>query len=421
MDKKTIGSFIAVLRKANGMTQQELADQLHVSNKSVSRWERDETAPDLSLIPVIAELFGVSTDELLQGTRIAEQPGSRILVKNQKQIETLLRRSINKYQSKSIVAALLAIIALISCLISIYSFHQIVIGIGIIAVFCVVSFAYQVVSFIHVHTALSSFDFEIPQVKQTILKTWNYLLWIVYLNIFAAGSVIPLWVYYKNNMAVMDSGTWFKWLIVAIGISFVVCFFISIFASKNIIKKENLEKDYLEVNKRITKLKLISFGIAAIMITTTGLFHNFYPWNSGLAGGTHFNTFEEFKEYAETPVSVDENGEIVEYYDPNSKKVTHYNKEDEVHWLDTYLGDSSGNIYKFTLRNMDVSAWDYDKNAMSSFIVWSRKDTIANSESVFLRNNIFLAAYLVEVILMFIVYYQKRFNLYKQHIRMSHQ
>ena len=53
MDKKTIGGFIAVLRKANGMTQKDLAEKLNVSDKSVSRWERDDGAPDLSLIPVI--------------------------------------------------------------------------------------------------------------------------------------------------------------------------------------------------------------------------------------------------------------------------------------------------------------------------------------------------------------------------------
>lgn len=67
MERKSIGSFIAALRRANGMTQQELADRLNVSNKAVSRWERDETMPDLTLIPCIAEIFGVTCDEILRG------------------------------------------------------------------------------------------------------------------------------------------------------------------------------------------------------------------------------------------------------------------------------------------------------------------------------------------------------------------
>ncbi|MEG1894572.1 MAG: helix-turn-helix transcriptional regulator [Clostridia bacterium] len=53
-----MGSFIAALRKANGLTQKDLAERLHVSDKSISRWEREEGAPDLSLIPVLAEIFG---------------------------------------------------------------------------------------------------------------------------------------------------------------------------------------------------------------------------------------------------------------------------------------------------------------------------------------------------------------------------
>ena len=71
MEKKTIGKFIAVLRKANGMTQQDLGEKLFVSDKTVSRWERDECNPDLSLIPAIAEIFGITTDELLRGERNA--------------------------------------------------------------------------------------------------------------------------------------------------------------------------------------------------------------------------------------------------------------------------------------------------------------------------------------------------------------
>ncbi|MEG0306261.1 MAG: helix-turn-helix transcriptional regulator, partial [Oscillospiraceae bacterium] len=66
MERKSIGSFIAVLRKANGLTQKDLAEKLNVSDKSVSRWERDDGAPDLSLVPVIAEIFGVTCDELLR-------------------------------------------------------------------------------------------------------------------------------------------------------------------------------------------------------------------------------------------------------------------------------------------------------------------------------------------------------------------
>ena len=55
------------------MTQRDLTDKLNVSDKTVSRWERDINAPDLSLLPIIADLFDVTCDELLRGERVTEQ------------------------------------------------------------------------------------------------------------------------------------------------------------------------------------------------------------------------------------------------------------------------------------------------------------------------------------------------------------
>ena len=69
MEKKTLGSFLSALRRAQGLTQQDVADRLAVSNKAVSRWERDEAMPDITLLPSIADLFGVTVDELLRGER----------------------------------------------------------------------------------------------------------------------------------------------------------------------------------------------------------------------------------------------------------------------------------------------------------------------------------------------------------------
>lgn len=67
--EKTIGKFICELRKAKGMTQKDLAELLNVSDKTVSRWERDESVPDLALLPVLAEIFDVSMDELILGEK----------------------------------------------------------------------------------------------------------------------------------------------------------------------------------------------------------------------------------------------------------------------------------------------------------------------------------------------------------------
>ena len=60
MEKKTMGSFMAALRKANGLTQQQVADKLNVSNKTISKWECNEGYPEITMLPVIAELYSVS-------------------------------------------------------------------------------------------------------------------------------------------------------------------------------------------------------------------------------------------------------------------------------------------------------------------------------------------------------------------------
>lgn len=66
MEKQTLGANIAALRKECGMTQLELADKMGVTDKAVSKWERDLSCPDVNTIPKLAELFGVSVDELMQ-------------------------------------------------------------------------------------------------------------------------------------------------------------------------------------------------------------------------------------------------------------------------------------------------------------------------------------------------------------------
>jgi transcriptional regulator with XRE-family HTH domain len=69
MDSKNIGNIISKLRKKNGMTQCELARQLSVTDKAVSRWENGQGFPDITIFPRLAELFGVSIDYLMLGDK----------------------------------------------------------------------------------------------------------------------------------------------------------------------------------------------------------------------------------------------------------------------------------------------------------------------------------------------------------------
>ena len=69
MDNIRFGSFVAQLRKERGLTQKELAQRLHVTDKAVSKWETGRGFPDLKLLEPLAQALDVSLVELLQGTR----------------------------------------------------------------------------------------------------------------------------------------------------------------------------------------------------------------------------------------------------------------------------------------------------------------------------------------------------------------
>ncbi len=73
MDSVKIGRFLAALRKDKGYTQQNVADMLNISNKTVSRWEQGAGYPEVTIIPALAEIYGVTTDELLAGEARAKE------------------------------------------------------------------------------------------------------------------------------------------------------------------------------------------------------------------------------------------------------------------------------------------------------------------------------------------------------------
>lgn len=64
---ETIGSRICKYRKEKGMTQEELANHLGVSSQAVSKWENDISCPDISLLPQLAQVLGITTDTILSG------------------------------------------------------------------------------------------------------------------------------------------------------------------------------------------------------------------------------------------------------------------------------------------------------------------------------------------------------------------
>ena len=70
MDQIKIGKFILACRKEKGLTQEQLAEKLGVTNKSISRWENGNTMPDYSLLKGLCSELNISVNELLSGEKI---------------------------------------------------------------------------------------------------------------------------------------------------------------------------------------------------------------------------------------------------------------------------------------------------------------------------------------------------------------
>lgn len=76
MKEKTMADMIAGRRKALGMTQKELAEKMHITDKAVSKWERGLACPDTASIPRLAEILEISVEELMTA-KPEQQPGHK--------------------------------------------------------------------------------------------------------------------------------------------------------------------------------------------------------------------------------------------------------------------------------------------------------------------------------------------------------
>ena len=117
MDLDKIGKFIALNRKNKGLTQEQLAEKLGVTNKTVSRWETGKYMPDLSLLKPLSEELGITLNELLSGEKIEEQ---KIVENTEKNIINTIDYSSKKVENEhkkiSIILMILGAIISISAL-----------------------------------------------------------------------------------------------------------------------------------------------------------------------------------------------------------------------------------------------------------------------------------------------------------------
>lgn len=88
----TLGKRIAALRRKKGLKQDDLAQMLEVSPQAVSKWENDQTCPDISLLPKLAKILDVSVDELLSGKQELQPVVTLVPEEQRKDIKDMMLR-----------------------------------------------------------------------------------------------------------------------------------------------------------------------------------------------------------------------------------------------------------------------------------------------------------------------------------------
>ena len=107
MDQIAIGKFIAKKRKEKNFTQEQLAERLGVSNKTVSKWETGKCMPDYSVVKILCEELEITVAELLDGEAAEERS---VRAYDDEQIMDLLKRTQDLDKQKNLLYGVLLIV-----------------------------------------------------------------------------------------------------------------------------------------------------------------------------------------------------------------------------------------------------------------------------------------------------------------------
>lgn len=112
MNQEKIGKFIVECRKEKNLTQEQLAEKLGLSSKSISRWENGRTIPDYTIIEELTEIFDISVNEFFYGEKISKDEIESISEEN-------LRRMFRDMYGKSLKKKYMILIGIIGGLLGI--------------------------------------------------------------------------------------------------------------------------------------------------------------------------------------------------------------------------------------------------------------------------------------------------------------
>ncbi len=313
MEKKTIGKFISALRKANGITQKELGEKLFVSDKTVSRWECDECTPELSLIPSIAEIFGITTDELLRGERnnpereaASEDVATKQKTKSDRQFKLMLDLKMRKYKNLTLISIGITIFGFIAALIADVGFSKGLIAFCLATAFCVASEICQICFAINARITPDEDDDtytdKIQAANTSVIKT---AIVVSFVNVLLFAFCLPLVTLINGANYGLLFAWWLGYGLLFSVIALVACYILyALFIRKILIEKglialtENQTEKTKRNNKLLVKTILIAVTIALAFGVCIGVW-NIIGWKTFLKEHT-FDNCNDFKTFMES-------------------------------------------------------------------------------------------------------------------------
>ena len=408
MEKKTIGSFIAALRKANGLTQKELAEKLNVSDKAVSRWERDECYPDLTMIPALAEIFGVSCDELLNGGRInSEERQPRQEQKTAKQIDFLINRVRASFAVHSAGIYALSALGLLAALVCNTVFDRAYLGFFLACVFYVGGLMWLTMKLIASFSALV-YETESPlldRMKEKIVRGAAGNLTGVLIMFSAA---LPLIVVVNSPYYGLDISDWARYGLVFAGIAAVIGLIIcaavpQICTARGVYVPEDM-------TVKADKLRLKSALILVAVLVVTAAVQIALNYDTRLfADSTSFDNVDDFVTFMETKQTSggynDAPATAVEYDAPayDSRQW----REQHTHSIEAPDGSV---VCTYIQRNENVASMSFtwvENELVSIKVITSDQLRVAWQRQT-LMNEAFIAVYIVEAAVCLIVFLSKK-------------
>lgn len=357
MNEKRIGSFIAVLRKAKGMTQKELAELLNVSDKAVSRWEREESMPDIFLIPLIADIFEVTCDELLRGERILHERPEESEEKRERRLLQLVRNRKNRYQTLSLIPVGLALLGILAAAFINFVLHQGVVAFyAALAAFLIAGLV-QMIFFFYFKGETDTEELS-GDVLLTYKRSLEDHLWkILGLLLILTGFCLPL--LFLGQMEFVVAGIQGK---TAVGISLVTWLSYGSIGALTagllgfgVYILRNGKPALLLLRKEL----LILAAALAVTAAGAGIFWKVMP--KYLAKGAEFTSYEAFQEYMETPPAGMSVSRIA-----LRRQLEKYHK--------VLYGDQGEVLCEYTALNDDVVKISYGKDQKLPITIYTEAD-----------------------------------------------